>query len=95
MLTALGCQDGQGWLFGRPLDVDSAETLLQSAARAWRADGTAARRGPTAEVGIDGVQRRLAAIVAADVVGYSRMMAQDDAWAQCVPCMMSATPSTR
>ena len=28
--------------------------------------------------GVDGVQRRLAAIVAADIVGYSRMMAQDE-----------------
>jgi EAL domain-containing protein (putative c-di-GMP-specific phosphodiesterase class I) len=29
VLNALGCQDGQGWLFGRPLDADGAEALLR------------------------------------------------------------------
>jgi diguanylate cyclase (GGDEF)-like protein len=78
VLMALGCQDAQGWLFGRPLDVDSAEALLQSAARAWPAPGTASSNGTAGEDGKNGVQRRLAAIVAADIVGYSRMMADDE-----------------
>jgi class 3 adenylate cyclase len=75
--AALGCQDAQGWLFGRPLDANSAEALLRSAARAWPAIGTAAKCAKAAN-GVDGVQRRLAAIVAADIVGYSRMMAHDE-----------------
>jgi diguanylate cyclase (GGDEF)-like protein len=78
VLAALGCHDAQGWLFGRPLDADSAEALLQSAARAWPAADAAARFGEAAADGADGVQRRLAAIVAADIVGYSRMMAEDE-----------------
>ena len=77
VLNALGCQDGQGWLFGRPLDADSAEVLLRSAARAWPA-AIAARSGEAAAGGVNGVQRRLAAVVAADIVGYSRMMAHDE-----------------
>ena len=51
--------------------------LLQSAARAWPAIGAAAKIGEAPADG-EGVQRRLAAIVAADIVGYSRMMAQDE-----------------
>ena len=78
VLLALGCQDAQGWLFGRPLDADSAEVLLQSAARAWAAVGMAAKIGEPPADDLKGVRRRLAAIVAADIVGYSRMMAQDE-----------------
>ena len=78
VLAALGCQDAQGWLFGRPLDADAAEALLRIAARAWPPVGAAAKTGETAADGSNGVQRRLAAIVAADIVGYSRMMAYDE-----------------
>ena len=78
VLMALGCHDAQGWLFGRPLEVNSALALLQSAARAWPELGATARNGLAPEDGIHGVQRRLAAIVAADIVGYSRMMADDE-----------------
>ena len=78
VLAALGCQDAQGWLFGRPLDPDSAETLLRSAARAWPAIDAVAKTAETTADGIDGIHRRLAAIVAADIVGYSRMMAHDE-----------------
>jgi len=78
VLAALGCQDAQGWLFGRPLTADSAEALLQSAARAWPTSGSIAKRGEAASNSVTGVERRLAAIVAADIVGYSRMMAQDE-----------------
>ena len=48
VLAALGCQDAQGWLFGKPLDADSAEALLQSAARSWPPVGAAARMGEAA-----------------------------------------------
>jgi diguanylate cyclase (GGDEF)-like protein len=78
VLAAMGCQDAQGRLFGTPLDADSAEVLLRSAARAWPAAGAAAKTDEVAANGVDGVQRRLAAIVAADIVGYSRMMANDE-----------------
>jgi EAL domain-containing protein (putative c-di-GMP-specific phosphodiesterase class I) len=78
VLAALGCQDAQGRLFGTPLDADSAEVLLRSAARAWPAIGATAKTDEVAANGADGVQRRLAAIVAADIVGYSRMMANDE-----------------
>jgi diguanylate cyclase (GGDEF)-like protein len=78
VLTALGCADAQGWLFGRPLDADSAEALLRSAARTWPAAGAVPKMVDAPADGVDGMQRRLAAIVAADIVGYSRMMAQDE-----------------
>jgi len=76
VLKALGCQDGQGWLFGRPLDANSAEVLLRSVARTPATAGTA-KQAESSDL-LDGVERRLAAIVAVDIVGYSRMMAQDE-----------------
>jgi adenylate cyclase len=81
VLAGLGCQDAQGWLFGRPLVPEAAEELLRSAA--GRLPSIESRPTPTANEGvaIDGVQRRLAVIVAADVVGFSRMKAHDEAGA--------------
>jgi class 3 adenylate cyclase len=78
VLTALGCQSGQGWLFGKPVDADGADALLRSAARARPPVNVTTKTGDAGEQGGDGVQRRLSAIVAADVVGYSRMMAHDE-----------------
>jgi EAL domain-containing protein (putative c-di-GMP-specific phosphodiesterase class I) len=78
VLAALGCQDAQGWLFGRPLDVASAEALLQSAARARPAVGAAAKSGAALADGADDVQRRRTAVVAADIAGCSGMMAHDE-----------------
>jgi diguanylate cyclase (GGDEF)-like protein len=80
VLAALGCQSGQGWLFGKPVDADGAEALLRSAARTWPSVDVAAKIDEAVAVeSIAGVKRRLAAIVAVDVVGYSRMMARDEA----------------
>jgi len=79
VLVALGCQNAQGWLFGRPVDADGAELLLQSAAHAWRALNAAATIDTATEVGIDRVQRRLAAILVADVVGSSHMTTHEEA----------------
>jgi diguanylate cyclase (GGDEF)-like protein len=79
VLAALGCQNAQGWLFGRPVDADGAEALLQSAARAWRALNAAATIEEATEVGIDGIERRLAAILVADVVGSSHMTVHEQA----------------
>jgi diguanylate cyclase (GGDEF)-like protein len=78
VLAALGCHDAQGWLFGRPLVADRAEALLQKAAQAWAAVGIPVKIGEAPADEPKGVQRRLAAIVAADIVGYSRMMAHDE-----------------
>lgn len=44
VLRALGCEDAQGWLFGRPLEIDAAETLLQSSIHA-QAQPEMKRRG--------------------------------------------------
>jgi class 3 adenylate cyclase len=78
VLAALGCQDAQGPLFGEPVNAEGAEELLQYAARTRPAIvGTVTTLSGSSD-GVDGVQRRLAAIVAADIVGYSRMMARDE-----------------
>jgi EAL domain-containing protein (putative c-di-GMP-specific phosphodiesterase class I)/GGDEF domain-containing protein len=79
VLAALGCQNGQGWLFGRPADADGAERLLRSAALAWRAVNAAATIEAATVVGVDGVQPRLAAILVADVVGSSHMTTHEEA----------------
>ena len=85
VLAGLRCQDAQGWLFGRPVDSAAAEALL--AAAFGKAPPVAAQPGDvppdmsstTPVAGIDGVQRRLAVIVAADIVGFGRMLAHDEA----------------
>jgi diguanylate cyclase (GGDEF)-like protein len=81
VLARLGCQDAQGWLFGRPLLPAAAEELLRISA--GRLPSIESRPTPSATEGvaIDGVQRRLAVIVAADVVGFGRMKAHDEAGA--------------
>jgi diguanylate cyclase (GGDEF)-like protein len=79
VLAALGCQTAQGWLFGRPLDVEGAQALLQSAAHAWRAVNIAATIEAATRVGVEGMQRRLAAILVADVVGSNHMTVRDEA----------------
>jgi diguanylate cyclase (GGDEF)-like protein len=83
VLAGLGCQDAQGWLFGRPLDPEAAEALLRSAGgHPPRMENTSVPTPSATEaIGIDGVQRRLAVIVAADVVGFGRMKAHDEAGA--------------
>jgi class 3 adenylate cyclase len=84
VLAALKCQDAQGWLYGRPMDAQAAEALLRDAVgkASLRPDLPAGNplntATPTAS-GIDGVQRRLAVIVAADIVGFGRMLAHDEA----------------
>jgi diguanylate cyclase (GGDEF)-like protein len=79
VLTALKCQAGQGWLFGRPVDSAAAAALLAGAIGAPTAVESKRIQVATAASGIDGVQRRLAVVVAANIVGYGRMLAHDDA----------------
>jgi diguanylate cyclase (GGDEF)-like protein len=79
VLAALGCENAQGWLFGKPLDADAAEALLQAAASTPRATGKTAVIAGLAAAGGDAVKRHRAVILAANIVGYSRMMAQDEA----------------
>jgi class 3 adenylate cyclase len=85
VLAALKCQNAQGWLYGRPVDAAAAEAMLTEAA-----GNVSQLSGPPAGIvrngastasasGIDGVQRRLAVIVAADIVGFGRMLAHDEA----------------
>jgi diguanylate cyclase (GGDEF)-like protein len=74
VLAALNCHDAQGWLFGRPVDAAAAGILLAAAV----SKGIVARTESVAATPLDGVQRRLAVIVAADVVGFGRMMAHDE-----------------
>jgi diguanylate cyclase (GGDEF)-like protein len=97
VLAALQCEDAQGWLFGRPVDSTQAGVILAAAigqglqaaavSAAQVSSGAAphevAPAGPAtvAATGIDGVQRRLAVIVAADIVGFGRMFAHDEAGA--------------
>ncbi len=78
VLAGLGCQDAQGWLFGRPLDPEAAEDLLRGTV--GRLPSIESRPTPSSNEGIaiDGVQRRLAVIVAADVVGFGRMKTHDE-----------------
>jgi EAL domain-containing protein (putative c-di-GMP-specific phosphodiesterase class I)/class 3 adenylate cyclase len=78
VLAGLGCQDAQGWLFGRPLAPEAAEDLLRGSV--GRLTSIESMPTPSANEGIaiDGVQRRLAVIVAADVVGFGRMKAHDE-----------------
>jgi EAL domain-containing protein (putative c-di-GMP-specific phosphodiesterase class I)/class 3 adenylate cyclase len=78
VLAALGCQDAQGWLFGKPLDPEAAEDLLRHVAGSRRSIESRTTPSANEGVAIDGVQRRLAVIVAADVVGFSRMKAHDE-----------------
>ncbi len=54
--------------------------------RLWRSETDGLRTPPTPActghlpMSLDGVQRRLSAILSADVVGYSRLMAEDEVW---------------
>ncbi|MDQ7248169.1 EAL domain-containing protein [Dongia sedimenti] len=84
VLANLRCQDAQGWLFGRPLELGQAEALLVGMAdRPPRNAGGPGIAVPSPDatderLPIDGVQRRDAVIVAAEIVGYGRMMAHDE-----------------
>ena len=77
VLRALGCEDGQGWLFGRPLEVDAAEIFLRDAAQHWPVYATAAKTVVEIVVQEDGARLHRAAVVATEVVDYRRMSAND------------------
>jgi diguanylate cyclase (GGDEF)-like protein len=77
VLKMLGCEDGQGWLFGRPLEIDAAEALLGDAARRWPIYATSAKKNVDAPIPADGAQLHRAAIVATEVVDYRRMTTRD------------------
>jgi len=81
VLAGLGCQDAQGWLFGRPLPPEAAEELLRISTGRLPSIESRPTQSASEGVAIDGVQRRLAVIVAADVVGFGRMKAHDEAGA--------------
>ena len=77
VLAALGCQDGQGWLFGRPLDAGTAETMLRSSAESWSILDTL-KQSENQVAAIDGgIQRHDAVVVATDIIDYTRMMTHD------------------